>query len=115
VQSLGPLVEILIPVKENPEMMNILNMSSLFQPSKRGKRKKSMKKTATFEKQADGWWAIQNLGEDNILGHGATKEAALMDLEHHVANFANFLKSTGRNVPESLMTPNGPSRPISRA
>jgi hypothetical protein len=98
---------------ENFEMKNdILHMSSPFQTSQRTKGKKLIKRTARLEKEADGWWAIQNLGDDNILGHGSTKEEALADLDHQVTGFVNFLKSTGRNVPESLMMP---SRPISRA
>jgi hypothetical protein len=83
-------------------MKNILHMSSLFQTSQRTKREKSLKNKARFEREADGWWAIRSLGEDNILGRGKTKEEALMDLERQVAGFANFLRSTGRNVPESL-------------
>jgi len=94
---------------------DILHMRSLFQSSKRTTREKSIKKAARFKKEADGWWAIQNLGEDNILGHGSTKEEALVDLEHQLASFVKFLRSTGRNIPRSLMTPNNPSRSISRA
>jgi hypothetical protein len=50
----------------------------------------------------DGWWASYKVGEDNILGHGSTREAALEDLKRQVDAFVKFLKRTGRAVPEEL-------------
>jgi len=96
-------------------MKNILQMNSLSQPSPRTKRENPVKQTIGFERDGDGWWANRHFGEDNILGHGSTKEEALMDLEHQIVGFVNFLKSTGRTVPEPLMTPADRSRPISKA
>ncbi len=72
--------------------------SSLLRTLQRTKRENPMRQIARFEQDADGWWANRKLGEDNILGHGRTKEEALVDLEHQVAGFLDFLKRTGRNV-----------------
>ncbi len=79
-------------------MNNTSHTSSLFQTAQRTKRKNPMRQAARFEQDADGWWANQKIGEDNILGHGSTKEEALVDLGYQVVGFLDFLKRTGRNV-----------------
>jgi hypothetical protein len=55
----------------------------------------SMDATATAEQEEDGWWASRKVGEDIVLGHGSTREAALEDLTHQVDGFVRFLKRTG--------------------
>jgi hypothetical protein len=75
-----------------------------------------MKQKAIFERDADGWWASRNIAGDNILGHGGTKQDALVDLEHQVTGFMDFLHRTRRNAPElPEITPGNRSPPISRA
>jgi hypothetical protein len=80
-------------------------------PGMNGKR--HMKEKTRFEQHADGWWASRKLGEDNILGRGPTKEAALADLGHQVAAFLDFLKRTGTDPEYAERTPD--DRPASRA
>jgi hypothetical protein len=71
-------------------------------PSQSSTRENHMRRKAKLEKKPGGWWAIQSLGKDNILGHGRTKEEALVALEHQVTGFVNLPKKTGRIFPESL-------------
>jgi predicted RNase H-like HicB family nuclease len=61
-----------------------------------------MKAATTVEFEADGWWASCKFGDDTVLGHGSSREAALEDLERQVEGFVNFLKRTGQPIPESL-------------
>jgi len=59
-------------------------------------------KQVTTVLEADGWWASYTVGEDTVLGHGETREAALEDLRHQVDGFVEFLKTTGQTVPDAL-------------
>jgi hypothetical protein len=61
-----------------------------------------MDSATSVQLEDDGWWASYKVGEDNILGHGGTREAALEDLKRQVDAFAKFLKRIGRAVPEEL-------------
>jgi len=83
-------------------MRNTSHQSSRFQTSSRTKREGLFQQTVRFETHANGCWAILNLGVDNILGYGGSKEEALVDLAHRIAGFVEFLKKAGRNVPEWL-------------
>jgi predicted RNase H-like HicB family nuclease len=88
-------------LKESRETTNNARLASSLLNLAENYRENPMKKTAKLQKEADGWWAIRSLGEDNILGHGKTREEALVDLERQVTGFLDFLKRSGRDVPGS--------------
>ncbi len=57
---------------------------------------------ATVEQAGDGSWAAALYGEKGtVLGTGATKEDALVDLRGGLAGLIEYLKAKGEPLPQS--------------
>jgi predicted RNase H-like HicB family nuclease len=54
---------------------------------------------AIVEQARDGSWSACVVGEQTVLGTGATKEDALSDLGRGIAGLIEYLRETGQPVP----------------
>ncbi len=57
--------------------------------------------TATLEQAGDGSWTAAVIGEHSVLGTGATRDAALVDLRKGIVGLIEYLKSKGKPLPQS--------------
>lgn len=57
--------------------------------------------TAMVEPAGDGTWSASVIGEHSVLGTGATREEALRNLRDGITSLLDYLKSEGKQLPQS--------------